>query len=144
MAIRGENALSSYNASTGEITLAYDSEGYPKPWENADKAPKGTNLDPDPSKYADADSPFNETYVAMNLDKFPAAAAKKRERDYTAALEGISNQRLLIRSIPQGSEREAAEQKLVQMKNDMSSRFDTKSSSNSAVATDVTSETNMF
>jgi len=121
LAVRGPNATSTVDERTGEITMAYDDEGYPKPWDTSDMSdydfPKGTNLDPDPAKYTDPDSPFNETYVAMNLDKFPEAAVKAARKAASEAQSAVMNQELLIRSIPAGTpEREAALKTLEDLK----------------------------
>jgi len=93
--IFGPDAISTINNRTGELNIAYNKEGYPKPWDNPgdSKVVTGTNLDPDPAKYNETDNHFNPVKVAkrkaarLAADAAAVAAVKAALSSSNSTLE---------------------------------------------------------
>ena len=95
--IFGPDAKTTRDNRTGELNIAYDKEGYPKPWENPKDAEvkTGTNLDPDPAKYNETDNYWNPAKVAKRkaarLAKEAAAVAAASRSSNTTAEEELGD-----------------------------------------------------
>lgn len=106
----GPDAKTTRNNRTGELNIAYDAEGYPKPWEDPADADvtTGTNLDPDPAKYNETDNYWNPAKVAKRkaarLAKDAAAvAAAKAAAGGNSSVSNSSDATLELGDVHEGA-----------------------------------------